>query len=120
QDADDEDVATKSDEDDIYKYKIHVRKDKDVEMKDVEVKGSDKGDEYIIDAEKTSEAKDDTKKTELPPSSSHFRMTVPFHFWIEYPDLPEAPEKAISPFQIVKGNSYIPYWSESPPLCNTY
>ncbi|GKA24636.1 hypothetical protein Tco_0710669 [Tanacetum coccineum] len=43
QDADDEDVATESDEDDIYKYKIHVGKDKDVEMKDVEVEGSDKG-----------------------------------------------------------------------------
>jgi len=60
-------------------------------------------------------------------------MTVPFHFWynfkplydvlveplgydallleyhgIEYPDLPEAPEKAISAFRTVKGNSYVP------------
>ncbi|GKE89367.1 hypothetical protein Tco_1566842, partial [Tanacetum coccineum] len=92
-------------------------KDKDVEMKDVEVKGSDKGDEYIIDAEKTSEAKDDTKKTELPPSSSHFRMT---YHGIEYPDLPEAPEKAISAFRTVKGNSYVPHRSESPPPRNTY
>jgi len=76
---------------------------------------------------------------------SHFRMTVPFHFWynfkplydvlveplgydallleyhgIEYPDLPEAPEKAISAFRTVKGNSYVPHRSESPPPHNTY
>ncbi|GJY10773.1 hypothetical protein Tco_0378958 [Tanacetum coccineum] len=74
QDADDEDVKTESNEDDIYKYKIRVRKDEDEEMKDAEVEGSDKGDEEITnaakeEAEKTSEAKDDTKKTELPPSS---------------------------------------------------
>ncbi|GJY34038.1 hypothetical protein Tco_0418507 [Tanacetum coccineum] len=71
QDADDEDVKTESAEDDIYNYKIRVHKDKDEEMKDAEVEGSDKGDEEITDAakeeaEKTSEAKDDTKKTELP------------------------------------------------------
>lgn len=34
---------------------------------------------------------------------------------IEYPDLPEAPEKAISACRAVKGNSYVPHWSESPP-----
>ncbi|GJR37344.1 hypothetical protein Tco_1213028 [Tanacetum coccineum] len=43
QDADDEDVETISNEDKIYKYKIRVRKDEDVEMKDAEVKESDKG-----------------------------------------------------------------------------
>ncbi|GKB60547.1 hypothetical protein Tco_0916733, partial [Tanacetum coccineum] len=74
-DADDEDVETESDEDDINKYKIPVRKDEDEKMKEAEVEGSDKGDEEIIDAakeeaEKTSEAKDDTKKSELPSSSS--------------------------------------------------
>ncbi|GJZ43565.1 hypothetical protein Tco_0590820 [Tanacetum coccineum] len=42
QDADDEDVETESDEDDIYKYKIRMCKDEDEEMKDAEVKGSDK------------------------------------------------------------------------------
>jgi hypothetical protein len=72
-------------------------------------------------------------------------MTVPFHFWynfkplydvlveplgydallleyhgIEYPDPPEAPEKAISAFRTVKGNSYVPHRSESPPPHNTY
>ncbi|GJQ93660.1 hypothetical protein Tco_0004799 [Tanacetum coccineum] len=75
QDTDDEDVETESDKDDIYKYKIHVRKDEDVEMKDVEVEETDKGEEKVTnatkeEAEKTLEAKDDTKKTELPPSSS--------------------------------------------------
>ncbi|GJX32860.1 hypothetical protein Tco_0242715 [Tanacetum coccineum] len=83
QDANDEDVETKFDEDDIYKYKIHVRKDKDVEMKDAEVEGSDKGDEEITDAakvevEKTLEAKDDTKKIELPPSSSSLYVSSSF------------------------------------------
>ncbi|GKC96531.1 hypothetical protein Tco_1161973 [Tanacetum coccineum] len=81
QDADDEDVETESDKEDIYKYKIRVRKDEDEEMKDV--KGSDKGDEEITDAakeetENTSEAKDDTKKTELPPSSSSLSVSSGF------------------------------------------
>ncbi|GKB12669.1 hypothetical protein Tco_0846592 [Tanacetum coccineum] len=72
QDADDE---TKSDEDETYKYKIHVRNEEDVEMKDNEVVESDKGEEKVTDiakeeAEKTLEAIDDTKKTELPSSSS--------------------------------------------------
>nr|GEZ92146.1 hypothetical protein [Tanacetum cinerariifolium] len=75
QDADDEDVKTESDEEDIYKYKIRVRKDEDKEMINAEVDDSDKGVEEITDAgkayaEKISEAKDDAKKTELPPSSS--------------------------------------------------
>ncbi|GKB32446.1 hypothetical protein Tco_0871847 [Tanacetum coccineum] len=69
QDADDEDVKTESDEDDIYKYKICVRKDEDEKMLNVEVDGSDKGDEEVIDAakadaEKTLEVKDDAKKTD--------------------------------------------------------
>ncbi|GKF98195.1 hypothetical protein Tco_0296978, partial [Tanacetum coccineum] len=51
-DADDEDVETESDEDDIYKYKIRMCKDEDEEMKDAEVKGSDKGDKEITDAAK--------------------------------------------------------------------
>ncbi|GJZ02466.1 hypothetical protein Tco_0520427 [Tanacetum coccineum] len=42
-DTQDEDDKTESDEDDIYKYKICVRKDEDEEMKDAEVEGSDKG-----------------------------------------------------------------------------
>ncbi|GJZ24883.1 putative reverse transcriptase domain-containing protein [Tanacetum coccineum] len=83
QDDDDDDVETESDEDGIYKYKIRVRKDEDVEMKDVEVEGSDKGNEEIIDAakeeaEKTSEAKDDTKKIELPSSSSSLFVSLGF------------------------------------------
>ncbi|GKC69043.1 hypothetical protein Tco_1114926 [Tanacetum coccineum] len=66
--ADDEDDETGSDEDDIYKFKICVRKDEDEEMFNTKVEDSDKGDEEIIDAakvdaEKTSEVKDDAKDT---------------------------------------------------------
>nr|GEX62480.1 hypothetical protein [Tanacetum cinerariifolium] len=72
QDADDEYVKTKSDEDEICKYKICVPNEEGVEIKDAEVEESDKGEEKVTDAtkkeaEKTSKAKDDTKKTELPP-----------------------------------------------------
>ncbi|GKB85680.1 hypothetical protein Tco_0957952, partial [Tanacetum coccineum] len=42
------------------------------------------------------------------------------YYGIEYPDLPEAPEKAILAFRTVKGNSYVPHRSESPPPHNTY
>ncbi|GJW28925.1 hypothetical protein Tco_0045800 [Tanacetum coccineum] len=45
QDADDEDVKTESDEEDIYKYKIRVRKGEDEEMINAKVDDSDKGDE---------------------------------------------------------------------------
>ncbi|GKD15303.1 hypothetical protein Tco_1199710 [Tanacetum coccineum] len=80
QDFDNEDVKIESDEDEIYKYKIRVRKDEDVEMKDVEVKESNKGEEKVTDAakeeaEKTSEANDDTKKFEFPPSSSSLSIS---------------------------------------------
>ncbi|GKC10731.1 hypothetical protein Tco_1007513 [Tanacetum coccineum] len=52
QDADDEYLKTESDEDEIYKYKICVRKDEDVEMKDAKVEESDKGKEKVTDEEK--------------------------------------------------------------------
>ncbi|GKA49043.1 hypothetical protein Tco_0742001 [Tanacetum coccineum] len=83
QDANDEDVKTESDEEDIYKYKICVRKDKDEEMINAEVDDSDKGDKEITDAakadaEKSSEAKDDVKKTELSPSSSSLSVSSGF------------------------------------------
>nr|GEW11686.1 hypothetical protein [Tanacetum cinerariifolium] len=83
QDADDEDDETESDEDEIYKYKIRVRNKEDVEMKDTEVEESNTGEENITnaakeEAEKTSEAKDDTKKSELPPSSSSLSVSLGF------------------------------------------
>nr|GEV62949.1 integrase, catalytic region, zinc finger, CCHC-type, peptidase aspartic, catalytic [Tanacetum cinerariifolium] len=83
QDDDDKDDKTESDEDDIYKYKIRVHKDEDEELKDAEVEGSDKGDEKITvaateEAEKTSKAKDDTKKTKLHPSSSSLSISSGF------------------------------------------
>ncbi|GJV29698.1 retrovirus-related pol polyprotein from transposon TNT 1-94 [Tanacetum coccineum] len=85
QDANDEDVETESDEDDIYKYKIRVRKDEDEEMINAEVDDSDKGDEEVTElakavAEKTSEANDDPKKTELSPSSSSLFVSLGFGY----------------------------------------
>ncbi|GKA77705.1 hypothetical protein Tco_0784242 [Tanacetum coccineum] len=82
-DVDDEDAETESDKDDIYKYKIHVRKDEDDEMINAEVNDSDKGDEEVTDAakadaKKTSKVKDDPKKTELPPSSSSLSVSSGF------------------------------------------
>ncbi|GJV41537.1 hypothetical protein Tco_1419977 [Tanacetum coccineum] len=83
QDANDEDDKTEYDEDEIYKYKIRMRKDEDVEMKDAEVEQSDKGEEKVTnaakeEAKKTSEAKDDTKKSKLPPSSSSLSVSLCF------------------------------------------
>nr|GEZ28222.1 hypothetical protein [Tanacetum cinerariifolium] len=79
-DADDEDVKTESDEDEIYKYKIQVHKDEDVEMKDAKVEESDKGEEKVTypakeEGKKILKGKDDTKKTELPPSSSSLSVS---------------------------------------------
>ncbi|GKC64498.1 hypothetical protein Tco_1097096 [Tanacetum coccineum] len=82
-DTNDEDDETKSNKDDIYKYKIRVHMDEDEEMIDVEVDDSDKGDEEVTgaakaDAEKTSEVNDDAKKTELPPTSSSLSVSLGF------------------------------------------
>ncbi|GKB11869.1 hypothetical protein Tco_0845792 [Tanacetum coccineum] len=82
-DADDEDDETKSDEDDIYKYNIRVRKDEDEEMINAEVDDSNKDDKEVTDAakvyaKKTSEVKDDAKKTELPPTSSSLSVSLGF------------------------------------------
>nr|GEU92352.1 uncharacterized mitochondrial protein AtMg00810-like [Tanacetum cinerariifolium] len=54
-----------------------------LDIKDVEVKESDKGEEKVTDAakeedEKTLEAKDDAKKTKLPPSSSSLSVSLDF------------------------------------------
>ncbi|GKB72944.1 hypothetical protein Tco_0934356, partial [Tanacetum coccineum] len=82
-DTDDEDDETESDKDEIYKYKIRVHRDEDVEMSNGEVEDSNKGDEEVTDAakadaEKTSEVKDDAKKTELPPTSSNLSVSSGF------------------------------------------
>ncbi|GJX11944.1 hypothetical protein Tco_0201803 [Tanacetum coccineum] len=83
QDIDDEDAKTESDEDEIYKYKICVRKDVDVVMTNAEVEGSGKGDAEISDVakedvEKTEEVKNDAKKAELPPTSSSLSVSSGF------------------------------------------
>nr|GEW12596.1 hypothetical protein [Tanacetum cinerariifolium] len=58
QDADEEDVKTESDKDEIYKYKIHVRKDEYLEMENADAEESGKGDEDVTDA-----VKEDVEKT---------------------------------------------------------
>ncbi|GKA67236.1 hypothetical protein Tco_0767044 [Tanacetum coccineum] len=58
QDTDDEDYETEFDEDDIYKYKIHVRKYKDVEMTNAEF--------------------EESRKAELPPTSSSLSISSGF------------------------------------------
>nr|GFA64759.1 hypothetical protein [Tanacetum cinerariifolium] len=83
QDADDEDDETKYDEDEIYKYKIRVHNEEDVEMKDAKVEESDKGEEKVTNAakeetEENSEAKDDTKKSELTLSTSSLYVSSSF------------------------------------------
>nr|GEU33391.1 hypothetical protein [Tanacetum cinerariifolium] len=80
QDTNDEDDETKSDEDDIYKYKIRMRKDEDEEMLNDKVEDSDKGDEEVTDAvkadaETSSEVKNDNKKTKLPLTSSSLSVS---------------------------------------------
>ncbi|GKB66564.1 hypothetical protein Tco_0927976, partial [Tanacetum coccineum] len=70
QDTNDEDYETKHDEDEIYKYKICVQKDEDVEMTNAKVKDFEKGDVAQADVEKTKEIKDAAKKAEHPPTSS--------------------------------------------------
>nr|GEU68743.1 retrovirus-related Pol polyprotein from transposon TNT 1-94 [Tanacetum cinerariifolium] len=96
--SDAKDDETKSDEDEIYKYKICVRKDKDVEMSNAEVEDSNKGDKEVtdaakVDAKKTSEVKDDSKKTELPPTSSSLSFEVPH---IQSPSMLRVPVSVVS------------------------
>ncbi|GJX85404.1 hypothetical protein Tco_0336178 [Tanacetum coccineum] len=86
-DAGDEDDEIESDEDDIYKYKIRVRKDEDEEMLNAEVDDSDKGDEEVTDAEKedaekTLEVKINSLlevkiQSEVPHTQSPSMLSVP-------------------------------------------
>ncbi|GJT49732.1 hypothetical protein Tco_0975889 [Tanacetum coccineum] len=83
QDTDDEDDETESDEDEIYKYNIRVRKDEDGEMLNAEVEDSKKGDAEVsdaakADAEKTEEAKHDSKKADIPPTSCSLSISSGF------------------------------------------
>nr|GEV63549.1 hypothetical protein [Tanacetum cinerariifolium] len=83
QDTNDENDETKYDEDEIYKYKIHVLKNEDEEMLNAEVEDSGKGDAEMsnvtkVDAKKTEEAKDGSKKDELPPTSSNLSVSLGF------------------------------------------
>ncbi|GKB31774.1 hypothetical protein Tco_0871175 [Tanacetum coccineum] len=68
-DANDEDDETESDEDDIYKYKIRMRKDEDDEMINAEVDDSDKGDEEITDATKADAEKTSEDTTDIEINS---------------------------------------------------
>ncbi|GJS51863.1 hypothetical protein Tco_0625225 [Tanacetum coccineum] len=83
QDTNDEDDETESDGDEIYKYKIRVRKDEDVEMTNAEVEDFKKGNEEIsnvaqADVKKTEEIKDTAKKAELPPTRSSLSVSLGF------------------------------------------
>nr|GEV34158.1 integrase, catalytic region, zinc finger, CCHC-type, peptidase aspartic, catalytic [Tanacetum cinerariifolium] len=109
QDADDEDVKTESNKDDIYKYKIRVRKDNDVEMKDAKVKGFDKGDEEITNAV-TKEAK---KTSEAKTQMLVLCWIFPSNAKLPNPHLPELTKKSTptaeqeskkSPLEILKIN----------------
>nr|GEX46328.1 hypothetical protein [Tanacetum cinerariifolium] len=77
----DTDDEAKSDEDEIYTYKICTCKDEDEEMLNAKVNDSDKCDKEVTDAakadaEKTLEVKDATKKTKLPPTISSLSLRV--------------------------------------------
>nr|GEV79841.1 retrovirus-related Pol polyprotein from transposon TNT 1-94 [Tanacetum cinerariifolium] len=72
----DEDNETEFDEDEIYKYKIRVRKDKDEEMLNDEVEYS--SNVAKADPEKTEQAKDDSKKVELPKTSTSLSISSGF------------------------------------------
>nr|GEY87682.1 hypothetical protein [Tanacetum cinerariifolium] len=77
------DNETKFDEDEIYKYKIRVHKDKDEKMLNDEVEYSGKGNAEVsnvakADPEKTEEAKDDSKKVELPKTSTSLSISSGF------------------------------------------
>ncbi|GJV04709.1 hypothetical protein Tco_1338278 [Tanacetum coccineum] len=120
QDADDEDVETESDEDEIYKYKIRVRNEEDVEMKDAEVEESDKGEEKVTDAakeeaEKTLEANDDTKKSKLPPSSSSLFVSSDVSYLLDIPIQHETPQTQSPSVQKIPV-SVIPETNNLPPI----
>nr|GEW25656.1 hypothetical protein [Tanacetum cinerariifolium] len=102
--ADDEDVETESDKDDIYKYKIHVRKDGDEEMINAEVDDFDKGDEDITD-----KAKADAKKTLESPSM----LSVPVSM-ISEPTVPTPVQE--SPLIDTVTTLPPPYVSTTPPV----
>ncbi|GJZ25389.1 hypothetical protein Tco_0569642 [Tanacetum coccineum] len=72
-DANDEDDETKSDEDDIYKYKIRMRKDEDDEMINAEVDDSDK-DTTDIEINSLFEVK---IQSEVPHTQSPSVLSVP-------------------------------------------
>ncbi|GJS04696.1 hypothetical protein Tco_0321204 [Tanacetum coccineum] len=81
--TEDEDNETESDEEDIYNYKICVRKDENEEMLNAKAEDSGKGDEEVTnaakaEAKKIEEAKDDSKKVELPPTSSSLSISLGF------------------------------------------
>ncbi|GJV85099.1 hypothetical protein Tco_1524997 [Tanacetum coccineum] len=108
QDADDEDVKTESDEDEIYKYKICVRNEEDVEMKDAKVEESDKGfgDQFLklsSDSSLVSTVKDSTDadvsslldipmQHETPQTQSPSIQKIPISVIPHNTNLPPIPE----------------------------
>ncbi|GJU79290.1 retrovirus-related pol polyprotein from transposon TNT 1-94 [Tanacetum coccineum] len=111
QDADDEDDKTESDKDEIYKYKIRVRKDEDVEMKYAKVEESDKGfgDQFLnlsSDSSLVSTVKDSADadvsslldipiQQETPHTQSPSVQKVPILVIPKTTNLPPIPETVI-------------------------
>ncbi|GJT88832.1 hypothetical protein Tco_1070549 [Tanacetum coccineum] len=70
-------------DDEVLQGKEQVNDDEDEEMTNAEVEDSRKGDAKIsnvakVDVEKTDEVKDDSKKVELPPTSSSLSVSLGF------------------------------------------
>ncbi|GJX52049.1 integrase, catalytic region, zinc finger, CCHC-type containing protein [Tanacetum coccineum] len=113
-DDDYEDDETESDKDDIYKYKIRVRKDEDEEMINAEVDDFDKSDEEVADVAKgrvrLQNTVKDTKdveinsllevkiQSEVPHTQSSSMLIVPVFVIFEHlflTPVKESPSKAI-------------------------
>nr|GEY08334.1 hypothetical protein [Tanacetum cinerariifolium] len=108
QDANDEDVENESDEDEIYKYKIRVRNEEDVERKVVEVEESNKGFGYQLlklssDSSLVSTVKDSADadvsslldipiQHETPQTQSLLVQNIPVSVILKTTNLPPIPE----------------------------
>nr|GEW58429.1 hypothetical protein [Tanacetum cinerariifolium] len=84
-DSDNEDDETESDEDDIYNYKIRVRKHEDEDMINAKVDDFDKGNEEIIDAAKTDVEKTSEVNTVKDTTNSKFNSLLKVKIQFDVP-----------------------------------
>ncbi|GJR31866.1 hypothetical protein Tco_1108098 [Tanacetum coccineum] len=97
-DDDYEDDETESDKDDIYKYKIRVRKDEDEEMINAEVDDFDKSDEEDTKDVEINSLLEVKIQSEVPHTQSSSMLIVPVFVIFEHSVLTpvkESPSKAI-------------------------